>query len=67
MLKSMEELKILSIYDRLYLRKAKLMYKISKNECPPYINELFHEQILHENVPMLRSSSAHSFITPRNI
>ena len=64
-LESMEELKILSIYDRLYLRKAKFMYKISNNECPPYINELFHEPILHENVPTLRSSSTHSFITPR--
>ena len=64
-LESMEELKILSIYDRLYLRKAKFMYKISNNECPPYINELFHERILHENVPTLRSSSTHSFITPR--
>ena len=65
-LENMEEMKILSIYDRLYLRKAKFMYKIlKKNECPPYINELFYWWILHENVPMLRSSSVHSLITPR--
>lgn len=64
-LESMEELKILTIYDRLYLRKAKFMHKVSKRESPPYISELFHERILHENVPMLRSSSEHSFITPR--
>ena len=48
-----------------YSKSPKFMYKISNNECPPYINELFHERILHENVPTLRSSSTHSFITPR--
>ena len=64
-LESMEELKILSIYDRLYLRRAKFMYKVSKNDCPPYINELFHERIPNENLPTLRSLSGHSFVTPR--
>ena len=44
----MEELKILTIYDRLYLRKAMFMHKVSKGECPPYISELFSERILHE-------------------
>ena len=42
----MEELKILTVYDRLYLQKAKFMYKVSNGECPPYINELFQEQVL---------------------
>ena len=41
------------------------MYKVSKGECPPYINELFQERVLNENVPTLRSSSEHSFITQR--
>ena len=49
----MEELKILSVYDRLYLRKAKFMYKVSKGEWPPYINELFQERLLNENIPTL--------------
>ena len=63
----MEELKMLTVCDRLYIWKAKFMYKISKDECPPYtcINELFQERALNENVPTLRSSSEYSFITPR--
>ena len=39
--------------------------KVSKNECPPFINELFHERIPNENLPTLRSLSEHSFVTPR--
>ena len=63
-LESMEELKILNVFDRLYLRRAKFMYKVCKNECPPYINELFHERKPNENLPALRSLSEHSFVTP---
>ena len=36
---SMEDLKFLTVYDRLYLRKAKFMQKVSLGECPPYISE----------------------------
>ena len=63
---SMEDLKILTVYDRLYLRKAKFMHKVSLGECPAYISELFQERLPNENIPTLRSSSSgHSFITPR--
>ena len=62
----MEDLKILTVYDRLYLRKAKFMHKVSLGECPAYISELFQERLPNENIPTLRSSSSgHSFITPR--
>ena len=43
---SMEDLKILTVYDRLYLRKAKFMHKVSLGECPSYISELFQELCL---------------------
>ena len=63
---SMEDLKILTVYDRLYLRKAKFMHKVSLGECPAYISELFQERLPNENIPTLRSSSSgHLFITPR--
>ena len=62
---SMEDLKILTVYDRLYLRKAKFMHKVSLGECRAYISELFQEHVPNENIPTLRSLSGHSFITPR--
>ena len=34
-LESMEELKILTVYDRLYLRRDKFMYKVSKMNAHP--------------------------------
>ena len=34
---AMQSLKIMSIYDRLYLRKAKFMFKIFINTAPVYI------------------------------
>ena len=61
----MDELKILTVYDRLYLRKAKFMQKVSQGVCPPYISELFQERMLIGNIPTLRSSTEHSFITSR--
>ena len=45
----MDELKILNVYDRLYLRKAKFMQKVSQGKCPTYISELFQERVLNGN------------------
>ena len=38
---AMDTLKILSIYDRLYFRKAKLMFKVYQHITPNYISEQF--------------------------
>ena len=38
---SMKSMKIMSIYERLYLRKAKFMFKIYNNVAPTYISENF--------------------------
>ena len=37
----MDELKILNIYERIFLRKAKFMFKVSKSVLPSYVNEMF--------------------------
>ena len=61
----MQSLKIMSIYDRLYLRKAKFMFKILNNTAPVYISENF---TLRNNVNTsidLRSSAAACFIPPK--
>ena len=62
---AMNSLKIMSVYDRLYLRKAKFMFKVYCNEVPSYISENFS---LRSNVNTsihLRSMSAGCFVPPK--
>ena len=62
---AMSSLKIMSIYDRLYLRKAKFMFKVYNNFTPSYITENF---TIRNNVNTsinLRSSSTGCFIPPK--
>ena len=62
---AMKSLKIMSIYDRLYLRKAKFMFKIYNNVAPTYISEYF---TLRNNVNTsinLRSTISGCFIPPK--
>ena len=62
---AMKSLKIMSIYDRLYLRKAKFMFKVYNNVMPTYISEHF---TLRNNINTsinLRSTSAGCFIPPK--
>ena len=47
---SMEELKILNIYERIFLKKAKFMFKISQSLTPEYINEMFHTRPLNNTL-----------------
>ena len=63
---AMDTLKILSIYDRLYLRKAKFMFKVYQHITPDYISEQF---TLRNNVNTsvnLRSATACCFIPPKH-
>ena len=64
-LESMQEIKILTIYERLFLRKSKFMFKVYKSETPQYINEMFTHRTVNENLPLLRSNVSSNFITPR--
>ena len=61
----MQDLKIFTIYDRVYLRKAKFMYKISKSKTPSYINEMFTFRQVNENTPITRSCTNNNFLIPR--
>ena len=61
----MQDLKILNVFDRLYLRKAKFMYMVSRGETPQNVNELFQQRPQNENEPQLRSTSGLIFVPPR--
>ena len=61
----MEDLKILTVFERLFLRKSKFMFKVDRSETPPYINDMFNQRIFDENMPLLRSAISSNFIPPR--
>ena len=50
----MESLKLLT--ERIFLRKAIFMYKVSHSLTPVYINDLLNQRNQSKNVPVLRSS-----------
>ena len=62
---SMDELKILYIFEKKNLRKAKFMYKISKSITPSYINDMFTLRTVDETHLSLRSVNTSNFQTPR--
>ena len=62
---SMDELKILNIYERIFLRKAKFMFKVSKIFLPSYVNQMFSFRPFNETLQSLRSTGALDFYTPR--
>ena len=62
---AMKSLKIMSIYERLYLRKAKFMFKIYNNVAPTYISENFTLRNNANTSINLRSASAGCFIPPK--
>ena len=57
-------LKILSVYDRLFLRKAKFMFKVYHGLTPQYISENFMLRIVMDMSINLRSSAAGCFVPP---
>ena len=63
---AMKTLKIMSVYDRFYLRKAKFMFKVYNNLTPQYISDHFtlRNEVLDTNVS-LRSSTAGCFVPPK--
>ena len=52
---SMNEIKILNIFEIIFPRKAKFMYKSSKSITPSYINETFTIRTVNETLLSLRS------------
>ncbi|MES9905404.1 MAG: reverse transcriptase family protein [Sedimenticola sp.] len=61
----MKLVNILSVEERILLRKAKFMYKVTANETPTYISEMFKYREIANNAPMLRSTTSKNFILPR--
>ena len=64
-IEAMNSLKIMSIYDRLYLRKAKFMFKVYNSIAPAYISENFTLRNNENTNIQLRLSSAGCFIPPK--
>ena len=62
---SMNDLKIMNIYERIFMRKAKFMFKVSKAITPSYINDMFSLRPMNETVQSLRSVNTSSFHIPR--
>ena len=62
---SIKDMKILTIFERLFLRKAKFMFKVDRSEAPQYIQEMFNQQILDDTMPLLRSTMSSYFIPLR--
>ncbi len=52
---SMQQLKIMTICERVYFRKSKFMFKVANSLTPSYIKEMFTIQQVNENIPTLRS------------
>ena len=63
---SMNDLKIMNIYERIFLRKAKFMFKISKAITTSYINVMFSLRPINETIQFLRSISKYiNFSNPK--
>lgn len=62
---AMKSLKILPIYDRLFLRKAKFMFKVYNEVTPSCINETFSLRNNMNNSVALRSSASGCFVPPK--
>lgn len=61
---ALHSLKILSFYDRLFLRKAKFMFKVYNGLTPTYISENFTQRNEMNTSIHLRSSTAGWFVPP---
>ena len=62
---AMKSLNIHSIYDRVFLRKAKFMFKVFHEKAPVYINENFKLRSNVNNSIVLRSATAKCYVPPK--
>ena len=60
---AMKRINILSIHSRIFLQKAKLMYRVSRKSAPSYITYMFQSRVV-SNID-LRSYDALNFETPK--
>ena len=62
---AIHELKILNIYERIFLKKAKFKFTSSKSVLPSYVNQMFTFRPFNGTLQSLRSTGALDFYTPR--
>ena len=60
---AMKQINILSIHGRIFLQKAKFMFRVSRKTNPSYINNMFLSSGF-SNIN-LRSSNSLNFVTPK--
>jgi hypothetical protein len=60
---AMKQINILSIQSRIFLQKAKFMYRVSRKSTPSYITNMFQSRVLSSID--LRSSNALNYVTPK--
>ena len=67
--KSVDGLRMMSFSERVFLRKAKFMFKVANNVTPEYIHDLFTKRqpndIDGNETLMLRSKTADNFLLPK--
>ena len=62
----MANLHIMTVHERMLLRKAKVMYIVSKGTAPQYVNALFEQRSIENNsLPILRSTASSNFMLPK--
>ena len=65
----MIDLKIMTVSERVFFRKAKLMYKVSNDLTPVYLSDMFskRQQVDHDGneLQILRSVAADNFVLPK--
>ncbi len=57
----------MTVYERVHFRKSKFMCKVANSHTPSYINDLFTNRQINEEMPQLRShtNASSSFVIPR--
>ena len=65
-IQAMADLNIMTVHERIFFRKAKLMYKVSNKNVPVYMQSLFqHRNHVDETLPILRSTTSRNFLLPK--
>ena len=62
---SMRDLRNISIYERVFLRKAKFLHTVANQKTLAYINDKFQMRNQVDDMPCLRSVSFNNFIPPK--
>ena len=57
----MDAIKIMNFYERMFLRIAKFMFKISKAITPSYIDKIFSLRPINTTIQSLRSVNTSNF------